>query len=62
MCEAYTGIAGGAFDDSAAGFQKPALFGIADYVEGCAVFDAAAGILEFGFAEDCGAGLLGEGM
>jgi len=48
--EAYTRVACCAFDDGAAGFQEAALFGIFDDVVGGAVFDAAAGVLEFGFA------------
>ncbi len=50
MREAYTRVACCAFDDGAAGFQEAALFGIFDDVVGGAVFDAAAGVLEFGFA------------
>ena len=50
MREAYTRVACCAFDDGAAGFQEAALFGIFYDVVGGAVFDAAAGVLEFGFA------------
>ena len=56
--EADACVAGGAFDDGAARGEEGALFGVLDDVEGGAVFDAAAGVLEFGFAED-GAGCFG---
>jgi hypothetical protein len=58
--EADACVAGCAFDDGAAGFEQAALFGVEDAVQGCAVLDAAAGILEFGFSEDCAVGLVGE--
>jgi len=48
--EAYAGVARCAFDDGAAGFEEAALFGIFDDVVGGAVFDAAARVLELGFA------------
>ncbi len=58
--EADACVAGRAFDDGAAGLEEAALFGVFDDVEGCAVLDGAAGVHEFGFAEDFAAGLGGE--
>ena len=60
MRETYTGVASGAFDDRATGFQEAALFGIFDDVEGGAVFDAAAWVLELGLSEDGTGGFGGE--
>ena len=60
MCEADARVSRCAFDNGAAGFQLPGFFGIEHDVEGGAVFDAAARVLEFGFAEDGAGGLLGE--
>jgi hypothetical protein len=53
-------VAGGAFDDGPAGLDQALLFGMLDDEEGGAVFDTAARVLEFGFAEDIAAGLFGE--
>ena len=50
MCETDPRITRCAFDDGAAGVKEAAFFGILDDVEGGAIFDAAAGILEFRFA------------
>jgi hypothetical protein len=54
------GVAGCSFDNGAAGSQQAYLFSILDDVEGCAVLDATAGILEFGFSQDIAAGFPGE--
>lgn len=43
-------VSGGAFDDSAAGFQQAVLLGILNDEESSAVFDTATRILKFGFA------------
>lgn len=59
MRETDSGVAGCAFDDCTAWFEEPAFFGVFYDVEGCAVFDATAGVHELGFAEDfaaCGVG------
>jgi len=48
--ESYARVAGCAFYYRSAGFQQTTFFGIFDDVIGCAVFDAAAGVLEFSFA------------
>jgi len=48
--EAYARVASGAFDDRAVGFEEAAVFGVLDEEFGGAVFDAAAGVLELGFA------------
>jgi len=53
-------VAGGAFDDRPARAQLPPFFGILHDIQRGAVFDAAAGVLEFGFAEDLAAGFVGE--
>lgn len=50
MGEADAGVAGGAFDYGAAGLEQAFLLGVFDDVEGGAVLDGAAGVLEFGFA------------
>lgn len=62
MGEADAGVSGGAFDDGAAGLEEAEFLGVLDDVEGGAVFDAAAGVLEFGFAEDVAAGFFGEAL
>lgn len=56
MRKADAGVAGRTFYYGAARFENATFFGIEDAVEGCAVFDGAAGVLEFGFAEDLTAG------
>lgn len=53
-------IAGRAFDDRPARAQLPPFFGILNDVQRGAVFDAATGILKFGFAEDLAAGFVGK--
>jgi len=53
------GVAGGAFDDGAAGFQKPLFHRILDDVERGAVLDRLAGVHEFRLAQDGAAGFLG---
>jgi len=53
-------VAGCSLDHGAARLQEPSLFGIADHVEGCAVLDAAARVLELGFAKDGALGFGGE--
>ena len=60
MCEPYSCVPRGAFDDGAAGFQQPCFLGVLDDEEGGAVFDGAAWVLEFGFAEDVAASFFGE--
>lgn len=62
MCEANACIACCAFDDGSSGFQEASFFGMLDDVEGGAIFDGAAWILEFSFAEDIAAGLLREAL
>jgi hypothetical protein len=61
VCKADARVAGSAFHDGAAWLKETAVFGVLDHVEGGAVFDATAGVLEFGFAEDGAFGLRGEG-
>lgn len=53
-------VAGGALNDGAARLELAALFGVLHYIEGGAVFDRAAGVLEFSFSEDFAARLAGE--
>ena len=60
MCESDTSVAGGTFDYCSAWLEEAAALGVLDYVEGGAVFDGAAGVHEFGFAEDFAAGLIGD--
>ncbi len=60
MREADAGVSRCAFDDGAAGAELAAFFGIFNHVEGSAVFDTAAGVLEFGFAVDFAAGFVGK--
>lgn len=55
--QADAGVAGGAFDDGAAGFQAAGALGVEDDGEGGAVFDGAAGVHELGFGQDFAAGL-----
>ena len=62
MCKANSGIASRAFDDGAPRLQQSESFGILDDVESGAVFDGAAWILEFSFAEDVAAGFFGEAL
>lgn len=62
MCKANASVSRRAFDDGATGLQQPELLGVLDDVEGSAVFDAAAGILELCFAEDIAAGFFGEAL
>lgn len=62
MGESDACISCGAFDDGAAGLQLAQLLSVFDDVEGCAVFNAAARVLEFGFAEDIAAGFFGEAL
>ena len=50
VCKADSRVAGGAFDDGSAWFEQAAVFGVLDEEFGGAVFDAAAGVLELGFA------------
>jgi len=47
-----------ALDDGASRSQLTPFFGILDNVERGAIFDAAAGVLELGFAEDFAAGFV----
>src|SRR5438045_11383 len=54
--EADAGVAGGAFDDQAAGLEEPALLRVEDDVQPGAVLHRAAGIQELGLAEDLAAG------
>src|SRR6185437_3907030 len=54
--QADAGIAGGAFDHEAAGAQFAALFGFQDHLAPGAVLDRAAGVHEFGLAENGAAG------
>ena len=49
-----------ALDDRPAGAEEASFLGVEDDVQGGAVFDAAAGVLELGFAEDVAGGLVGE--
>jgi hypothetical protein len=58
--EADACVAGRAFDDGTARVQEALALGIFDNEEGGAVFNGAAGILEFGFAEDVAASFFGE--
>jgi hypothetical protein len=60
--EANACVAGGAFDDGSAWFEGAVLFGLFYEEEGGAVFDGAAGVLEFGFSEDRAGGFGGEGF
>jgi hypothetical protein len=53
-------VSGCAFDDGAAWVQESEALGIFDDEERGSIFDAAAGVLEFGFAEDVAAGLFAE--
>lgn len=53
-------VSGRAFDDRPARAQLPPFFSILDDIQRGAVLDTAAGVLEFGFAEDLAAGLVGE--
>jgi hypothetical protein len=62
VCEPNAGVASCAFDDGSAGVQETEALCIFDDEEGGAVFDGAAGVLEFGFAEDVAAGFLGEAL
>ena len=62
MREPNSRIAGGSFDDRAARSQDAAELGGLDYVQGGAVFNGAAWVLEFGFAEDGAAGFVGEAI
>ncbi len=57
--QADTGVAGGAFDDHASGFQQAAFFRILDDIERGAVFHRAARIQEFRLAVYVAAGFLG---
>ena len=50
MGEANARVTGSAFDYGAARFKQTALLGILDDVEGGAVFDGAAWVLELGLA------------
>jgi len=57
--EPDAGVAGCTFDYGAARFEEAALFRVENAVECCTVFDGAAGVLEFSFAENfaaCGFG------
>ncbi len=56
MRKADARVAGCTFYYGAARLENAAFFRIEDAVEGCTVFDGAAGVLEFGFAEDLTAG------
>jgi hypothetical protein len=60
--EAYACVARGAFDDGAPRLEEAGFLGVLDDEERRAVFYAAAGVLEFGFAEDGAAGFFGEGF
>jgi hypothetical protein len=48
--EANAGIAGGSFDYGPTGLEKAAVLGVLDDIEGSAVFDGSAWVLEFGFS------------
>ena len=48
--QADSRVTGGAFDDGSPWFEQAAVFGVLDEEFGGAVFDAAARVLEFGFA------------
>ena len=60
MCETNASVSGCTLDDGAARLQETLALGVFDDEEGGAVFDGAAGVLEFGFAEDGAAGFFGE--
>lgn len=60
--EPDAGVARRAFDDGAAGAEVALLFGIPDDIQGGTIFDTAARVLEFGFAEDFTAGFVGESV
>ena len=62
MREAYAGVSCRALYDGTPWFQQPEIFGVLDEEEGGAVFYGAAGVLEFGFAEDVAAGFFGEAL
>ena len=59
--EPNAGVAGRAFDDAPARLQAAGAFGIADHRQRGAVFDRAAGVHEFGLAENRAARRLGGG-
>jgi hypothetical protein len=48
--EANAGIAGGSFDYGPTGLEKATVLGVLDDIEGSAVFDGSAWVLEFGFS------------
>jgi hypothetical protein len=48
--EADARVAGRAFNDGPARLELPEALGVLDNVEGRAIFDATAGVLELGFA------------
>ncbi|EFY98819.2 hypothetical protein MAA_05958 [Metarhizium robertsii ARSEF 23] len=53
-------VAGGALDHGAPRAQEPALLGVLDHVQGCAVLDRAPRVHELGLAQDLAARLFGE--
>ena len=53
-------IAGGAFDDQAAGLQVAALFGLQDHVTGRTVLDGLSRVEKFSLAQDFTARRLGQ--
>src|SRR4029077_19851238 len=50
--QSHAGVAGGAFDDGAAGLQQAFFFGVIDHGDANAVFHGAAGIQHLGFNPD----------
>ena len=57
--QADAGVAGGRLDDQAAGAQFAALFRLQDHLPAGAILHRAAGVHEFGLAEDRASGRLG---
>lgn len=62
MRESNASVSSCAFDNGAPRFYLAPLFSIFNNIKGGTIFDAAAWILKFGFAEDLAAGLVGEGF
>lgn len=60
MCEPDASVSGCAFDDGPARVEQAEALCVFDDEEGGAVFDGAAGVLEFGFAEDVATGFFGK--
>ncbi len=50
--QSHAGVAGGAFDDGAAGLQQAAFFGVVDHGDADAVFHRATGIQHLGLDPD----------